>query len=236
MFTILLLLKQTIKEFIFKMKSMENEEHKLRGYLCLQKLLNDYSFQTVLDIGSGEGIHAQEFAANGKSVTTIDYGESVYYKKAESEKGIISIIADFNTYEFDTQYDCVWCCHCLEHQLNIQETLEKIQECLIEGGILAITVPVAKTVIVGGHVNLFNAGLLLYRLILAGFDCSEASVKTYGNNISILVRKKSISVMNEISFDMGDIKILKQYFPAQCEFYESSYDAPFWGDIRSINW
>lgn len=51
------------------------------------------------------------------------------------------IIDDFNTYNFDEKFDCVWSCHVLEHQLNVQSFLERVISCTKDGGVIAITVP-----------------------------------------------------------------------------------------------
>lgn len=71
-----------------------------------------------------------------------------------------------------------------------------------------------KQEIVGAHVSLWNPGLLLLRLVLAGFDCSEASVLVYGYDISVVLKKKTIkeSDLAELSHDRGDLLILKNIF------------------------
>ena len=122
-----------------------------------------------------------------------------------------------------------WASHVLEHQANPNLFLKKIHSNLKENGILAITVPPLKHEIVGGHLTLWNAGLLLYQLVLAGFNCSDASILTYGYNISIIIRKRSISDFPELSFDKGDIKKLSNYFPV-------GFEEPFNGNIRRLNW
>ena len=45
---------------------------------ALQKLLDEYEFNSVLDVGSGEGLHAEIFKAHRKEVTAIDFGEPIY--------------------------------------------------------------------------------------------------------------------------------------------------------------
>ena len=60
--------------------------------------------------------------------------------------------------------------HVLEHQFDPQRFLRKIYECLNPDGVLALTVPPRKDEIVGGHVSLWNGGLLLYHLVLAHLD------------------------------------------------------------------
>ena len=89
---------------------------------------------------------------------------------------------------------------------------------------------------VGGHVSLWNAGLLLYRLVLAGFDCSDASVLTYGYNISVIVKKKSIHVLDELSYDRGDLKIISKYMPQGLKIRPVDRDISFNGNIKRINW
>ena len=43
-----------------------------------QKITDEYEFNTVLDVGSGEGLHAEIFKAHRKEVTAIDFGEPIY--------------------------------------------------------------------------------------------------------------------------------------------------------------
>lgn len=193
---------------------------------ALQKIIDEHKFTTVLDIGSGGGEQADIFVRSGKQVTAVDYGESCYFK--ERPKAYITRIGDFNKMYFDTQFDCVWASHVLEHQLDVQEFLTKIHSVLREGGTLAITVPPLKHDIVGGHVSLWNAGLLLYRLVLAGFDCSNVSVLSYGYNISVVVKKKTINVP-ELVYDKGDVDKISRYLPGGLK-------EGFNGDIYRLNW
>ena len=106
--------------------------------------------------------------------------------------------------------------------------MKKCFDDIDEGGIFAVTVPPLKHEIVGGHVTLWNAGLLLYQLILAGFDCSSASVKTYGYNISVIVRKKA-ATLPRLRMDFGDIEALSHYFPFPVA---NGFD----GRILEVNW
>lgn len=206
----------------------------LFGNAAINKLLKDYDFATVLDIGSGEGLHSEIFLNAGKKVTAIDYGKSEYFKKKKNN--IDTIVADFNKYEFDRKFDCVWCCHVLEHQINVNFFLKKIYSLLNDGGILAITVPPAKSLIVGGHVSIWNAGILLYNLVLAGFDCSDAAIKSVDYDISIIVRKQNVVDLNALEYDTGDIKKIRQYLPSNLAFFSKAHDTPFEGNIKEINW
>lgn len=168
------------------------------GSEALTKVLG-LEFSTVLDIGSGEGLQAKAFKGAGKSITTISLCPPADY------------VGDYLAADLG-QFDCIWACHVLEHQANPGLFLRKCFADLKDGGILAVTVPPLKHEIVGGHVTLWNAGVLLYQLILAGFDCSKAAVKTYGYNISVVVRKVPAE-LPPLKHDFGDIEALARFFP-----------------------
>ncbi len=201
---------------------------------AIKKLLEEYNFETVLDIGCGGGEHSEIFGANRKKVTAIDYGSSVYFKK-NSEK-ISTIVADFNEYQFNQKFDCIWCSHVLEHQLNVQLFLRKIYSLLNDNGVLALTVPPAKSMITGGHISFWNAGLLMYNLILAGFDCRYAKIKQYDYNLSIIVQKGQKTNLDNLEYDMGDIKKLKKYLPNNISYINTRNDVWFEGNIKELNW
>lgn len=169
----------------------------MNGSDALEYLLG-LDFDNVLDVGSGEGEHAKILTDNGRQVVTISLREPC------------DILDDFNAVHINT--DCIWACHVLEHQLNVNWFLKKCFADLNENGILAITVPPMKTALVGGHVTLWTLPLLVYNLVLAGFDCSSAWTKEYGYNISVVVRKK-LANLEGLAYDNGDINILKDYFP-----------------------
>lgn len=178
--------------------------------------LRGMSFHTVLDVGSGTGEWAQVFRLIGKDVRTISLIPPADY------------VCDY--LDADTEgVDLIWACHVLEHQRNVGLFLDKCYSDLNEGGILAVTVPPAKANIVGGHVCLWNPGLLLYNLILSGFDCSKAMVKQYGYNISVIVRKEGSVDKNGIIMDAGDIEKLASYFPFAAVH-------GFNGNLEEINW
>ena len=93
-----------------------------------------------------------------------------------------------------------------------------------------------KNEIVGGHLSLWNAGLLLYQLVIAGFDCKDAIVKKYGYNISVIVKKNEIDIKNKLVYDNGDISTIKQYLPKQIKYDINFKDISFCGDIENIGW
>lgn len=184
---------------------------------AIEKLLNDFEFTTVLDIGCGKGIHSKIFKDHNKVVTSTDYSK----KFPEVIEGMYQDL-------IFQPHDVTWASHVLEHQLNVNIFLKKIRSETKEGGYTCITVPPLKHSIVGGHVNLWNAGLLLYNLVLAGFNCKNASIKKYGYNITVIA-KAEIFVIPTLNYDSGDITLLKPWLPDFC-------DENFNGDIDEWNW
>jgi SAM-dependent methyltransferase len=201
------------------------------GEVGLFYLLKHYSFTTVLNIGCGDGEHSNIFKQHNKLVTNIDLGDS-YYSKQNTDT---FIIGDYLSTSFTNKFDCIWACHVLEHQVNPNLFLKKINADLKEGGILAITVPPLKHNIVGGHVSLWNAGLLLYHLILAGFNCVDASIKQYDYNITIILQKQSIA-LPKLTCDCGDINALRFYFPYLLQTQFDRGLERFDGNIKQLNW
>lgn len=199
---------------------------------AINTLIKYYSFNSVVDIGSGQGLHANIFLKHGKDVTLVDYGISPYFKKAKNDfENLKFIRGDFNTIEFEEKFDLVWASHILEHQRNIGLFLDKIKNiCKDDGGIISITVPPAKDNIVGGHLTIWNAGLLIYNLVLTGLDCSQISIKQEDYNISIILIKKQFDLPKNLAYDRGDIQKLSKYFPK--EFNYHGFD----GKIMEYNW
>jgi len=197
---------------------------------ALQKLIKDYNFQTVIDIGSGAGDHAKILHKYQKKVTALDFGTSIYaQKKGNNYDEIEHIEVDFFAYQPSHKFDCVWASHVLEHQGNPGMFINRCTQLVKENGILAITVPPMEQRVLGGHLTNWNAGLLIYNLVLNGIDCSECSIMSYGYNISVIVsNRKRPSV--DLTYDNGDITRLLQYFP------ECIKTEPFDGRIRNWNW
>jgi SAM-dependent methyltransferase len=165
---------------------------------ALQKLLtdHDHEFVSVLDVGSGPGEHARAFRDAGKVVTETDWSRD----------------GDYLLQHFDEPFDLVWCSHVLEHMPNVRAFLMTLSQDCKPGGLLAITVPPAKPEIVGGHLSLWNAGLLVYNLVVAGVDCKAIRLKRYGYNISAIVRNNRIT-LPRLVHDSGDLDTLKPYLP-----------------------
>jgi len=189
------------------------------GSLAMVKLLRDYDFDSVLDVGAGELRQINRFREVGKIAQYIRLEDGDDYMKVEIE---------------DKQ-ECIWCSHVLEHQPNVMLFLEKLYDDLMIGGILAITVPPEKPDIASGHVTTWNAGLLIYNLVLAGFDCKDAAIRTYGYNVSVIVRKTECRTEKQIP--VIDIHELQDRLPECCRHDQGGNSKnSFAGNIQIWNW
>ncbi len=195
------------------------------GSQALERLLEYQDVHRVLDIGSGAGVQAQIMRAAGRKVTTVSMAQPA------------DLVGDYLKLKISGDpWDAIWASHVLEHQPSPGEFLRCCYRDLRMGGILAVTVPPPKHEIVGGHLTLWNAGLLLYHLIVAGFDCREARVSApYENgpgydkyNISVIVRKVQ-AWLPKLKFDAGDIEALAEFFPIPVTH-------GFDGRLPPINW
>ena len=207
------------------------------GEIGLTYLIKNYKFKTILDIGSGAGKHSKILRACGKKVTELDLGKS-YYSNNRKEKNFIC--GNYLNIKFNKSFDAIWACHVLEHQLNPNLFLKKINKDLKKDGILAITIPPLKDYIVGGHVSLWNAGLVLYHLILAGFNCKNVNIRKYGYNITIILKKEKIK-LPKLVYDYGDVEKLLSYFPKDLGIKFGKINNKlilegFNGNIEKLNW
>lgn len=197
---------------------------------ALHKIIKDYKFETVLDIGSGAGAHSYILHNHKKKVTALDFGTSIYSKKKGSNyKNIEYLQIDFYEYKVNKKFDCIWASHVLEHQENPGLFIKKCMELAREDGIIAITVPPMSERVVGGHLTNWNPGILIYNLVVNGLDCSDAAILSYGYNISVIVKNKRRDFVS-LNYDFGDIDRLIKYFPS-CIYKEG-----FNGNILEWNW
>lgn len=191
---------------------------------ALERLLAYQDVETVLDIGCGNGEHAEIMRSTGRQVFTI------------AKTGKADFIGDYLDYRIDRVFDAIWASHVLEHMPNVGLTLRKYFQDLRDNGVLAITVPPLKSELVGGHLTLWTPALLLYNMIVAGFDCSEARVSPcYANgpgqppyNLSVIVRKKE-AILPDLVCDAGDIERLARFFP--CPVWQNMD-----GRLEPVNW
>lgn len=188
----------------------------------------NYDFKTVLDIGTGSNIEAIKFFINnGKIVHALDIACNIDFK----HEHFYTIEDEFLAHPFTEQFDAVWASHILEHFQNTGLFLDKVYDVLNSNGIFFCIVPPHKTEIVGGHVTIgWNIGILMYNLILSGFDVRNGRFKKMGYNIAAFVRKrKGTRELPKLTHDFGDINRLADYFPR-------GFNERFEGDMEEWNW
>jgi len=191
------------------------------GAHTLLELLTFHSndFTTVLDVGGGQGEHTRFLKFFGKQASTI-------YLHAQAD-----FQGDFLTYNFPCKFDAIFCSHVLEHQRNIGLFIEKLFSVLHDDGILALAVPChLRNVLLSGHITNWNSGLLVYNLVLGGFDCREARIYQ-GLDVNIVVRKRPAHG-GDIGTPSawGHVAEISQYFPfpvdqgSDCEIPQVNWD------------
>lgn len=154
----------------------------------------------VANVGAGDGREAAVMREHGLEPVEFDYGRTgIRYEHCPMRPA---------------HYDGIYCAHTLEHMRNVGQVLDRFFLELKTGGLLAVVVPPLKHQIVGGHLSLWNAGLLVYNLIRARFDCRDAAVASYGYNVAVLVRKRPATFDDRaLVEDCGDIERLAPFFP-----------------------
>lgn len=199
---------------------------------ALIKCCEDKSIKTVLDVGCGRGNHSRIFGEYGKEVTGIDIGAPC----RGYDKLFKYVQDDFIKHIFDEQYDLVWCAHVLEHQLAVGPFIRKLFSCCKETGKVAITVPNEKIHgrVKAGHVNVWNAGLLMYNIIQCGYSCRHAAIKTYASNVSVIVPNEHYMDSDK---DYAVLPNSAKYLPENMMLGKTRFgDIMFDGNIEELNW
>lgn len=167
---------------------------------------------TVLDVGSGGGVHADLFKKAGCRVLCIDFGTSIYAQsKVINELDVLEI--DFYNYESTNKFDLVWASHVLEHQRNIGIFIEKLIAFCSDHGSICITVPDPHRTLWGGHLSIWSPGILAYNIVLCGVDLSKAYFVRGSDEFSIFFKPIRVSLPSNLTYDSGDLIKLSKFLP-----------------------
>lgn len=198
----------------------------------IQEGVLQLDFETVLDIGFGEGRESLLFADSGKKVDAIGWDIGSYHLPEEVTNHPNINIKEILFEEMDeTQaYDLVWMSHMLEHVKNIGFTLEKAQRLLSEKGWLVVIVPpYINPRVADGHLTTgWCVGQLMYVLLVNGFDIKSGHFIRYGYNVCAVVQKAK-APLPSLRHDLGDLTTTKQLWPIPVYTH-------FDGNIDQVNW
>lgn len=170
--------------------------------------------QSVLDVGSGGGEHAQEFAKAGSDVLCVDYGTSVYAQRSQPTN-LNVVHADFMEYRPNRKFDLVWASHILEHQRNAGAFIERLIEWCSDDGYVCITVPDPHRNLWGGHVSLWTPGLLAYNVAMCGVDISDAFFVRGTGEFSLFFHPRRVPLPADLTYDYGDVQKLEPRLPPE---------------------
>lgn len=179
---------------------------------------------SVLEIGCGREPSLSRFLHdNGRAVTTVDLclPPDVPWTHIQGPAMDVAM----------APHDIIVASHVLEHIQDTGAFLAKVRALLSTGGWFVCAVPPMKPQVVGGHVHLFNLGLLMYNLILSGFDCRHGRFRVRGYNIIAVVQPAVPPPPTDaLRHDNGDIELLADCFPVPVR---QGFDGNLRGDI---NW
>ena len=189
-----------------------------------------YDFGAILDIGGGPDTRTAEFfVKNGKEVSSID----IQKRNSYQHQNYHFIQGDFLAYDFPSKFYAVWASHILEHFQDTGLFLNKVYDILNDKGVFFCLVPPHNTQIVGGHVTIgWNIGILMYNLILSGFNVKEGRFKQFGYSIAAFVSKRSDrNLPTNLLFDAGDIEKLADNWPDR-QYFQQEFE----GAMPEWNW
>jgi len=133
--------------------------------------------KSVLEIGCGTGRLVPMFLKNNCDYTGLEFNEWVsnYVSNCFDVK---MINADFMYYEFEYNYDIVFCVHTLEHLIYSDVAFEKMVSLIKPNGYLFIEVPYKSDLYNPDHFWFFDLKVLKHWGKLNGLECVNDERKT----------------------------------------------------------
>jgi SAM-dependent methyltransferase len=98
----------------------------------------------VLDVGCGQGVALEYFAARGLQATGIALNEVDVTMCRRKGHNVFQMDQSFLDFP-DSHFDMIWCRHCLEHSFSPLFTLFELTRVLKPGGYLYVEVPAPDT-------------------------------------------------------------------------------------------
>lgn len=203
----------------------------IEGSRYLAEMACRIPFDGILDVGFGNGAASLFFRQAGRKVIAVD--RDISFRGAPlaqmKDAGITVLESAFEELKLDAPVDAIWLSHVLEHTLDTGTFLKKAHALLSPEGWLFVMVPPFKHEVVGGHVTPgWNIGILMYVLLVSGFDIKNGHFVRHGYNVCGFVQKAR-NELPPLNFDRGDIERTKTWWPMDVA---QGFD----GNIQSMNW
>lgn len=190
----------------------------------------------VLDVGVGPGTHARAFLGAGSHVTGVDIQPSPFEwddmceaKMLPNYTHVHQAVELLEHEEGAEPFDLIWSCHVLEHIPNVQNHLVQLHDYLKDDGWLYIAVPTnSQDRLHVGHLTIWTPALLIYNLICAGWDCSDAKWYTSYATIGLCMQHKPIKDMSWRTAMPGEEVDMNEYTPIPLRHEHGAWVANNW--------
>lgn len=179
---------------------------------CTQFLINNFEFKNILDLGCGYMPYINLFNTKNIKYTGIDaFDPKIINKHKKSNAELIN--ANFADYDFKgRKFDCVYSSHVIEHVADTEWFIRLLSNLVNDNGHLCIIFPKPKPEVVGGHVHIFNPGIMYYNIIRTGIDCSQWKTVEKDYSFGLMGPCKKVP-QPKLTYSAGEIESLAKYFP-----------------------
>lgn len=182
------------------------------------------NFESLIDVGSGGDNHQRFFQQYCDDVFTNDFDESL---KGQNYPG------DFMQINFERKFQVVYASNVVEHSRNVGAFIEKLFSICEDDGFVAIMVPRPHlNKLLSGHITTWSTSTLIYNIVAAGFDCSQAKVCNGVYEKSVIVQKRPIANDPDFVYRtsvVDDVGKLSKFFPWPVTHRGA-------GILPSVNW
>ena len=182
----------------------------IKGKERIVEELIKLDFKTVLDVGCGAGDFFSSLDRRGRSVDGV--GVDMLPEGLLEYSSFDYVKSNFLDFDRATEFDLVYSAHTIEHVQDTGIFLAKFFSYCKKGGHYCIIWPPPKKNIVGGHLHVFNVGLMLYNIVRMGIDCKSAKIYQSGYNLCIIGPYELFS-LPDLTYNKHELSALADFFP-----------------------
>jgi len=182
----------------------------------VEQFCKQYAFENILDIGCGKGACFPALLATEAQVIGVDLLPPSQVALQVGDRQARYVQGNFLTERPAGTYQAVIASHVVEHMPDTEKFLRAMFASLEPGGAFCLIWSPPKSTIVGGHVHVFNTGLMLYNLVRIGVDCRQVECIECGYSLAIMGKYQPFDPP-QLVYDDGDIELLAPYFPFPVE-------------------